>query len=253
MSAIAFMATIFSFGAAAGVGLAWWLTQPIDTLSSTGVVASSVVKKAPPPSPAKNGLVGSRTGIDPSELPYDGKPPSAKENRNASTASSGTSEAPEERAAMPAPVATAAPASGVVNSALPAPVPEKKQTRGQAALDAEDDAAVPAARSEANKAPQRKVAKATPHYRTQQHATTDKEIERIKQQAADELKKKIENQRLSAQARTDARPRPVSKHAQLARCERASNFILKEQCKWQVCNGMWGKNGCPSYEVQVSY
>jgi hypothetical protein len=38
----------------------------------------------------------------------------------------------------------------------------------------------------------------------------------------------------------------------LARCEQKSNFILREHCKWDICNGQWGKNGCPSFEKQAS-
>jgi hypothetical protein len=31
-------------------------------------------------------------------------------------------------------------------------------------------------------------------------------------------------------------------------CQRNANFIQREQCKWRVCSGKWGKNGCPSYK-----
>jgi hypothetical protein len=155
-------------------------------------------------------------------------------------------------------MAKAAPSYGVA-AAPPVPtlVPPK-QAQEQGAVEPEDAAPVPVA-PPAAKVHERNVAKAAQRYRTQQRAANDKEIERIKQQAADELKKKTENQRLNAEARTDEasqRPRPAkpaSKLAMLARCERASNFIRREQCKWEVCNGMWGKNGCPSYEKQATY
>ena len=98
-------------------------------------------------------------------------------------------------------------------------------------------------------------------------AEKNREIERIRQQAAEELKKKNENQRAADEARTKAPGRPnvtsasekrqpavagTSKRALLAQCERRSNFILREHCKWEICDGSWGKNGCPSYERQAS-
>ena len=32
-----------------------------------------------------------------------------------------------------------------------------------------------------------------------------------------------------------------------AQCQERGNFLQREQCKWQVCNGKWGQDGCPSY------
>lgn len=32
-----------------------------------------------------------------------------------------------------------------------------------------------------------------------------------------------------------------------AQCQELSNFLRREQCKWQACNGKWGQDGCPSY------
>lgn len=34
----------------------------------------------------------------------------------------------------------------------------------------------------------------------------------------------------------------------LARCQLQPNFFRREHCKWQLCDGQWGKNGCPSFE-----
>jgi len=33
-----------------------------------------------------------------------------------------------------------------------------------------------------------------------------------------------------------------------AQCLEISGFLRREQCKWQVCSGKWGQDGCPSYE-----
>lgn len=32
-----------------------------------------------------------------------------------------------------------------------------------------------------------------------------------------------------------------------AQCQALDSFLRREQCKWQVCNGKWGQDGCPSY------
>ena len=33
----------------------------------------------------------------------------------------------------------------------------------------------------------------------------------------------------------------------VAECQRQS-FFMREKCMWEVCNGKWGKDGCPSYD-----
>lgn len=33
----------------------------------------------------------------------------------------------------------------------------------------------------------------------------------------------------------------------VAECQRQS-FFVREKCMWEVCNGKWGKDGCPSYD-----
>jgi hypothetical protein len=35
---------------------------------------------------------------------------------------------------------------------------------------------------------------------------------------------------------------------QYARCERVRGLLRREKCKWDVCNGKWGKQGCPAYQ-----
>jgi hypothetical protein len=95
----------------------------------------------------------------------------------------------------------------------------------------------------------------------------DREIERIKQQAAEELKKKAESRRSAVGAHhaskenADAEQRKTpaahstrvpAMTALLEQCEQAGNFIRREQCKWRLCGGKWGKNGCPSYPPRSS-
>ena len=93
---------------------------------------------------------------------------------------------------------------------------------------------------------------------------TDREIDRIRRQVDEELKKKTEHGRgpgAAPGARKDDRNRErmaaasttrAATRAQLARCDRNTNFIGREFCRWKVCNGSWGKNGCPAYEHQKS-
>jgi hypothetical protein len=33
----------------------------------------------------------------------------------------------------------------------------------------------------------------------------------------------------------------------LAKCKNEDGLFYQERCKWRLCNGQWGKNGCPSY------
>jgi hypothetical protein len=35
--------------------------------------------------------------------------------------------------------------------------------------------------------------------------------------------------------------------ARVMQCNNINSFFSREKCKWQVCSGQWGKNGCPSY------
>lgn len=37
-----------------------------------------------------------------------------------------------------------------------------------------------------------------------------------------------------------------------AQCLELGSFLRREQCKWQVCNGKWGHDGCPSYSSDTS-
>jgi hypothetical protein len=33
----------------------------------------------------------------------------------------------------------------------------------------------------------------------------------------------------------------------LAKCKEEDGLFYQERCKWRLCNGQWGKHGCPSY------
>lgn len=36
--------------------------------------------------------------------------------------------------------------------------------------------------------------------------------------------------------------------AQYAQCTRLESFLAREKCKWRVCGGKWGAQGCPAYQ-----
>ena len=68
----------------------------------------------------------------------------------------------------------------------------------------------------------------------------------MRRQAEDELTRKAPVAQKPERVKAEpTRLQQVS--TALASCDRRSNIILREHCRWQVCNGMWGKNGCPSY------
>ena len=39
----------------------------------------------------------------------------------------------------------------------------------------------------------------------------------------------------------------IGAQSEYAQCQELDSFLRREQCKWQVCNGKWGLDGCPSY------
>lgn len=46
---------------------------------------------------------------------------------------------------------------------------------------------------------------------------------------------------------------PTTTREGLAQCKRPDNFIAREKCKWRICSGRWGKDGCPSFRQQPHY
>lgn len=49
-----------------------------------------------------------------------------------------------------------------------------------------------------------------------------------------------------------SRPAPPSLAAQYARCTQQQGLLRRERCKWDVCGGKWGKQGCPSYKHRTA-
>jgi hypothetical protein len=103
---------------------------------------------------------------------------------------------------------------------------------------------------------QRQVARAPRKSHTVRNAEPSEsgEIDRIKRQAGDELRSKTAwrngdragRSRQNGLARTSSSY--VSKRNLVIQCAQIPSIIDRERCKWKWCNGLWGKNGCPSYD-----
>ena len=35
-------------------------------------------------------------------------------------------------------------------------------------------------------------------------------------------------------------------------CKRKESFLQQEKCKWEICAGKWGQNGCPAYRHEIA-
>lgn len=277
------MALIFTLGAAAGLTGAWWAdssgqqataSPPVPGIAAAKPDIPSYEKLLREGSQAAPGITGAQgvRGIRSSELPYDGKPPTADGETIASAPaaplssaaiSSGASE--EEEPALPArrqEPSARAPASEPAKTAAAAPEPARTSPGVAAAPSAASVASASRAErpqeGQAKDAEGRASGQAAPAKRAAVAKNgKDQEIERIRRQADDELKKKSAAARRGeegrdaprvAQRNQDSGPSSAGNYrVMLAQCEAAPNIFRREQCKWKLCNGMWGKNGCPSY------
>jgi hypothetical protein len=217
------------------------------------------------------------------ELPYDGAPPAATQAPLRSAQAIATPGAPAPRPA--AKIARhkgtqAAPQEAPQAAATPKPdeqaaaVNEKPADTSSGASEAksEPDVAPDAQPVPAPSPPTPKAAK--PVEKMAEKATTEppaktarkksssttqkiargREINRIQQQAAEELKKKTRKRRARVEqakkaSKSSLYALPQQRHIRqmLARCEKLDGVFWQEQCKWRICDGRWGKNGCPSY------
>lgn len=197
-------------------------------------------------------------GTSPGELPYDGNriAESPSDNRsvqtdiNANELPYGGENAPGESAAQlkRSPAETSTPEVSV------APPAKREIAPAHSTAEKHSEQAATSVAKKASQPPLRR--------RSIRRTNKDREIERIRQQAAEELKKKTEFQQRNSEFRDSSsgarkplkqqESRLISRKAlamseRLAQCEQAGNIILRERCKWQLCDGKWGKNGCPSY------
>lgn len=267
LSHIMFMSAIFAVGAAVGLGAAWWLNKqaPVSVIGAARQPAVTAPVSIQEPAQGERASI---RGISPGELPYDGAPPPmpgvqgtaadvARARPSTDAAEPGNGLLSNGRVAPPEASELAAP-----------PVANVKSESGADVVKATPPA--PASKPSAQSNPsEKRIAKAPVKRQATQTVAKDKEIERIRQQADEELKKKINTGR----ALTDTRARerrgvqlrgsrqmastaPASytgaMREMLARCERNPNFIRREQCKWKLCDNKWGKHGCPSYGSHAS-
>jgi len=275
LSRLTLMAGVFILGAGVGLAAAWWLYRD----PPFAAIPASQMRSIPSPPAADAQRPAAARGISPGELPYDGAPPPtaaepaiddrpeiAVEGKEAapSADASGDSaaDADEVRTAERDADRTAERDGGTEPPKAAAATTRNPVVKSADKGD-EPKAAKPATQGGTG------VASAVPKRKSVPRS--DREIERIRQQAEDELKKKTEHGRGPGESRPGAKQgardddragnrvsarTPISRVAatrtMLARCERSGNFIRREICRWQVCNGSWGKNGCPSYQQQTS-
>lgn len=264
------MAGIFAVGAIGGLGGALWVdhsrnvTHPADTRT---------VQSNPAPSArVADGARPRMRGISPGELPYDGAPPPEQ----AAPYPVAPSPPANDSSGSPSTVASGGPGTPGPDAAwqaAPAGAPSSRLS-AQPGSDVPDESATGrvATRPKAHrKTTEKKVARASSRRHLAQDAMKDREIERIRQQAEEELKKKPDAGHPVNQARAEKgkagrsgrgavrgkptvslAPRATATHAMLARCERIDGLIDREKCKWRVCGGRWGQHGCPSYAAHTS-
>ncbi len=225
------MAAIFTVGIIVGLAAAWWMKMDFPGAR----VVMSINRNAMLTPGFERKPAGSLRGIIASELPYDGAPP------------------PDVR--PPATVMSSGAATPEAESVTVNPAPSKPAEK-------EDDEKA----SDHAKTSDAKVANPVPKRRLASKIVRNREIDRIRQQADDELKKKTTKRYGQSDIRAGARqprksrgrrPAAAPLKAQVTRnvpvrCERLPNFIRREQCKWQLCSGKWGTNGCPSYAASVN-
>lgn len=299
---ILFMLCIFVVGAGAGLAGAWWFSQG----GSLPFVAAEEDASPPPLTPVKRlsetppaGTTGATRGISSSELPYDGAmrpsenvdvpkqqervaagetkvlaPPIRKAVKPKTPDASASQEVSASDKHETGVAALAGESSGAQR---PGPEVAQEQAReNRRAVAEKTDSTKPVAKVSAGSGASESAKRAEVPKRASQpkaeKGTKDREIDRIRQQAEEELKKKSEHGRqigrLRAKGLSIAKAEPRRGESQntstartanvwrvrdsLAQCERAPNIFRREQCKWRVCGGAWGKNGCPSYERHAS-
>ena len=240
------------FAIAIGVGLfgAWWMNDHaiVRALSSKRKSGQqpdgAVVTPLQAPHAAQQSF-----GISAGELPYDGVPPNS----------------PADTAIKPKPgdLPEANPKSGINGNAESAASVEQPQE--DAVMTTAND--VPNNAALAPQASPDKPVKPLQRQGASAKLARRKEIDRLQQQAENELKKKTERRRSLAQKLARAHQQEGRREARAAtqRCKQAAQCSLvaqcgniaglfaREACKWRICKGKWGKNGCPSYVRQGNY
>lgn len=248
------IALIFIVGTAVGVGVASLLIGEQDSAMH---VSSTVTRMLPM----------HRSGTSEGELPYDGLAADTA-NRQAQELSRGINAAELPYGGEASARADTRKIERMEPASLPSLLDASSESAPRVATKAETpppsvDAVEKQVKQNVPAAP-KKLAPAQARGRHSPHRSDnkDKEIQRIRQQAEQELKKKPDSRRRTAESRDPSRAatqkekrhegsghgtRAPTMTAMLQQCEQAGNLISREYCKWQLCSGKWGKNGCPSY------
>lgn len=260
---IATMLGVFVVGAAAGLIAAWWLqlpdpaspiaAPPLDSVRGSSTLQAGDVRRAT-----------ALRGISSGELPYDGAPPpdsgQPARARSSGTGISSGGDASVQRNAGSGLAADAMRRTGQDVRVEPPPVRAATTAVLEPGRADADSAAVSA---KPGKQGGEAVGSVASKRGNPLKSATEQEVERMRRQAEEELKKKTEQGRASANlpsrtslsgksssrkgAERSLVTREAATRAMLAKCERSANFIRRELCRWRICNGSWGRYGCPSY------
>lgn len=170
-------------------------------------------------------------------------PPDTNEVEHNAYGSSGTSSAMMDVEAEPVEEVSVIPPAANKSSAA-APIKAEDSSASSAAVGPSSPAAT--AKTDDAKAAER-----------------EREVQRLKAQAYSETQKDRLGGTPPAKAAPDAdqsKVKPSStreRSAQssrkdlkqaVAECDKQAGLFYRERCKWRLCNGLWGKNGCPSYD-----
>lgn len=241
------MIAVFVVGAAVGLGAAWWMT-------SQGSSAHTPTLDVMVNARGGTGESGSARGISADELPYDGA--TSRPAHGAVYAASEDKQRVADRA--DARMVDDVPDVSQVTASKPdTPSPASSTVTTASANAIENLSASVRPRTARSDSTQQSRAQLAD--RTRNH-----EIDRIRQQADSELKKKTEprvvresrprsgRQEIARQepSALSARVQTAAVRVRLAQCEGRPNILSREVCKWRLCNGRWGRNGCPSYAPQ---
>ncbi len=249
-SRVIFIVSCFALVIGTGLFGAWWmsdhaLVRALSTKRKTGQPPDgAVVTPLQIPHAAQQSF-----GISANELPYDGVPPN-------SSASSAIEPKPRN-------LPEANPKSGIDGNAENTASVEQPQE--DAVMTTADD--VPNNAVPTHQASPRKPVNPLQRHGTSVKLARRKEIDRLQEQAENELKKKTERRRSLAQklararqqaGRREARAatqrcKQAAQRALVAQCGNIAGLFAREACKWRICKGKWGKNGCPSYARQGNY
>lgn len=247
------MAGVFILGSTIGVAATWWATQPASHAKASA--SAELIKQAQTYRLNDSSDIGQSAAFDPAELPYDGR-------------TSGSTVPAESIAALSSHEAASGSASNDNAAGAEDPVPSFPAASGKEksgrAHGRENKAASQAAVI-ADGAHARKNMPPPQQRQAPRHMAQNKQSDPIWQLAEEDRKAtarpsgakraNANNGRSAAQnksGQTKLASAIASTRLILARCEQKSNFILREHCKWDVCSGQWGKNGCPSFEKQAS-